>query len=206
MASTNKTANLQLNQWVLTDPLLMEDMNSDNQKIDAAVGASPCTKLMDVTTSANAQLIDLDVSGLDLTKYAMIHIFAYNLKVTPLSTAMFIYARINGGGAYLKSITDNGNPSSSGYIGYAISCTGAVESSSMKLELSCFPSVATDPCIILIKSIGAGRYNETVYLQEHIGARQFGANERINTININTNNSEVFIKAGARFEIYGVKK
>lgn len=39
MASTNKTENLQLNQWVRTDPVLMDDMNADNAKIDEAVKA-----------------------------------------------------------------------------------------------------------------------------------------------------------------------
>jgi len=39
MASTNKTANLELNQWVATDPVLMADFNADNSKIDAAVTA-----------------------------------------------------------------------------------------------------------------------------------------------------------------------
>lgn len=39
MSSTNKTANLQLNQWVGTDPVLMADFNADNAKIDAAVKA-----------------------------------------------------------------------------------------------------------------------------------------------------------------------
>ena len=37
MSSTNKTANLQLNQWVGTDPVLMSDFNADNQKIDTAI-------------------------------------------------------------------------------------------------------------------------------------------------------------------------
>ena len=78
MASTNKTANLQLNQWVLTDPLLMEDMNEDNRKLDAAVGASPYVKLMDITSAANAQQIDLDFSGIDLKKYASIVSHARN--------------------------------------------------------------------------------------------------------------------------------
>ena len=40
MSSTNKTANLQLNQWVGTDPVLMSDFNADNAKIDAAVKAA----------------------------------------------------------------------------------------------------------------------------------------------------------------------
>ena len=39
MASTNKTENYELNQWVKTDPVLMDDFNSDNQKIDKAIKA-----------------------------------------------------------------------------------------------------------------------------------------------------------------------
>ena len=39
MSSTNKTANLQLNQWVGTDPVLMADFNADNAKLDAAIAA-----------------------------------------------------------------------------------------------------------------------------------------------------------------------
>lgn len=37
MASTNKTANLGLNQWVGTDPVLMADFNRDNSLLDEAV-------------------------------------------------------------------------------------------------------------------------------------------------------------------------
>ena len=37
MSSTNKTANLELNQWVGTDPVLMADFNADNARIDQAV-------------------------------------------------------------------------------------------------------------------------------------------------------------------------
>ncbi|MEG1190940.1 MAG: hypothetical protein RSD48_05800, partial [Oscillospiraceae bacterium] len=76
MASTNKTAHLALNQWVLSDPLLMEDVNEDNRKIDAVVGAQPYVKLFDITTTADAQQVDLDVSGIDFSKYAMVQIFS----------------------------------------------------------------------------------------------------------------------------------
>ena len=37
----NHTENYQLNQWAKSDRVLMEDFNSDNQKIDAALGALP---------------------------------------------------------------------------------------------------------------------------------------------------------------------
>jgi len=39
MASTNHTANLNLNQWVGTDPVLMADFNADNTKLDTAIAA-----------------------------------------------------------------------------------------------------------------------------------------------------------------------
>lgn len=37
MASSNKTENYSLNQWVGTDPVLMADFNADNVKIDEAL-------------------------------------------------------------------------------------------------------------------------------------------------------------------------
>ena len=36
----NKTANFQLTQWEKTDRILMEEFNSDNEKIDTALKAS----------------------------------------------------------------------------------------------------------------------------------------------------------------------
>lgn len=39
MASTGKTSNYKLNQWIKTDPVLMDDFNADNSKIDAAIKA-----------------------------------------------------------------------------------------------------------------------------------------------------------------------
>ena len=39
MASTNKTANLHLNQWEASDPVIRQDFNADNAALDAAVSA-----------------------------------------------------------------------------------------------------------------------------------------------------------------------
>lgn len=75
MASTNKTPHLQLNQWVLSDPLLMEDLNSDNTKIDTAYGENPWVKIMDIVTEQPASTLELDLSGLDLTKYLSLEVF-----------------------------------------------------------------------------------------------------------------------------------
>ena len=51
MASTNKTNHLALNQWAAEDPVLREDFNSDNAKIDAAL-ASMSTQLADLIAGA----------------------------------------------------------------------------------------------------------------------------------------------------------
>lgn len=205
MASTNKTANLKLNQWVLTDPLLMEDMNEDNQKLDAAVAANPYVKLMDVTTSANAQQVDLDVSGIDFTKYSMIQVLL-TAKVTPLSVAMSLFTKINGGGSSLKDTSSNGSLTSVGYVGYAMTCTDANHFSNLKLEFSGFPPVITSAYLMNIKVNGSACYNGNFYVQEQIGVKLFGASTKPDTINFVTNDSSVYIKSGSRFEIYGVKK
>ncbi len=51
MSSTNKTDNLELNQWVGTDPVLMADFNADNAKLDAAIGALQASALKIATGS-----------------------------------------------------------------------------------------------------------------------------------------------------------
>ncbi len=51
MASTNKTEHLSLNQWVLTDKPRMDDFNSDNQKLDQAVGEHTADTTLHITSS-----------------------------------------------------------------------------------------------------------------------------------------------------------
>lgn len=203
MASTNKTANLGLNQWVLTDPLLMEDMNKDNQKLDAAVGANPYVKLMDVTTAANAQQIDLDVSGIDFTKYAMVQIFAYNLRFTPLNAASYVYAKLNNAGATLQS-DPAGAITEQAYIAYAQTTNGDITYPSfIKIELAEFPD--TIPTVYWTSIRASGRwYRSGNKMAEFFGSRVLDA--KISTLNFITDSSTAYIMSGARFLIYGVKK
>ena len=87
-----KTANYQLNQWVKSDRIQMEDFNSDNAKIDAALkgnadavaaetaareAASSLVKLMTAPLDANTATWQIDVSGIDLTQYAKLLIYPY---------------------------------------------------------------------------------------------------------------------------------
>jgi hypothetical protein len=76
LSSSNKTPNLALNQWQRSDPVVMDDFNADNAKLDAALGGMAVDRLLTVVTSAAANQVDLDLSGLDLTKYAQLHLAA----------------------------------------------------------------------------------------------------------------------------------
>ena len=68
-----KTANYQLNQWVKSDRIQMEDFNSDNAKIDAALkalaGKSAFTLLKTVTVPEGGSSCQLDVSDVDWSQW-----------------------------------------------------------------------------------------------------------------------------------------
>ena len=66
MASTNKTTTLQLNQWVATDPVLREDFNSDNTKIDTSI-RNINTNVTSLGNSVSS--IDSTLSSLPLKKF-----------------------------------------------------------------------------------------------------------------------------------------
>lgn len=103
MSSTNKTANLGLNQWVLTDPFNMADFNADNAAIDAAVGANPMVKLMDVTLATAVNAVELDLSGIDLTKFAQLQLYCRNSDVA------YFYLRLNNSSENYSYMNSNGN-------------------------------------------------------------------------------------------------
>lgn len=84
----NYTQNYQLNQWEQSDRVLMEDFNSDNQKIEAAlaavrlelaesVAACPVVKLMDITVQEATAQIDLNLEHIDLELYRTLIVELY---------------------------------------------------------------------------------------------------------------------------------
>ena len=56
MASTNKTANLQLNSWLATDKPKREDFTSDNLKIDTAVTNHINDQTVHITAADRAKI------------------------------------------------------------------------------------------------------------------------------------------------------
>jgi len=75
MASTNKTANLGLSQWVASDAVEMVDFNEDNRRIEEAMGKRLEWELImeqKMDRQQDVKVISLDVSGIDFSKYAVI--------------------------------------------------------------------------------------------------------------------------------------
>ena len=118
-----QTEHYGLNQWELADRIRMEDFNGDNSKVDAALaglreeiaavrGSVLCEKLVDYTTTAAAQQVDIDVSGIDFTQYVRIDLSIndtgntgnLNLRVNHLTS----YTDVNtvGSGSGLNASTD----------------------------------------------------------------------------------------------------
>lgn len=81
--SSGKTETLGLNQWKLTDAFLMEEMNTDNQKIDAAVKNLNMQqmRLVDLkyvgTTTGDVNQIDIGMSDINFSKWQYIILDVY---------------------------------------------------------------------------------------------------------------------------------
>ena len=92
--ASQETPNYRLSRWAGTDRILMEEFNSDNEKIDAALkgnaeavaaetaareAANSYVKLLDMTLQENTQKWNIDLSGIDLTKYQKLVIYPHLL-------------------------------------------------------------------------------------------------------------------------------
>ena len=111
----NHTENYQLNQWAKSDRVLMEDFNSDNRKIDAALKeaseASPYVKIKEIVTTTVQNKIDLDVSDVDFTQYWAVMLYCsaasstdgLTLRVNGL-TSDYNYGSTSGGGTSIDKV------------------------------------------------------------------------------------------------------
>lgn len=207
MASTNKTANLALNQWVLTDPLLMEDMNADNQKIDAAVGTNPFVKLLSVRTAVNASQVDLSLSGIDLTQYAALKIEAC-YGCTPANSVTYVYVRINNitSASYYQCGDINGIP-------YMFLCYASYSTTVPACFKAEFSGISGAPnTLASVKNIlGDLRYygyinNAHRFEVCPLATISLPKATAISSVNITTGDAAKYIQAGSEFTVYGVKK
>lgn len=116
MPSTNKTANLKLNQWVETDRPMRNDFNSDNLAIDTAIGNHVNNSAIHVTAEEKRYLKDL------LMTY--IYTGTGEASKTVTLTESFRYIAVFASGKVLS-----GGYSAMGYVGLGASVGLSVSAS-----------------------------------------------------------------------------
>lgn len=96
----NTTTNYQLSQWEASDRVMRTDFNDNNAKIDAALkavsdlaAATPYRKLRDITTTASATQIDIDMSDVEFNEYQKLDIYIHCSSASVIAYAML---RVNG--------------------------------------------------------------------------------------------------------------
>lgn len=71
--ANSQTDHYGLNQWAAEDPVLREEFNRDNAKVDAAIqAAAKWETLTSVTLTQAKSQIELDLSDLDLSRFLML--------------------------------------------------------------------------------------------------------------------------------------
>ena len=94
-----QTEHLGLHQWETTDSFLRTDFNEDFAKIDAAVGtmeehlaAVPVEKIASVNLAEKSSQMELDLSGIDLSRYTCLRLVWYGVGTARSTVCM----RVNG--------------------------------------------------------------------------------------------------------------
>jgi hypothetical protein len=197
LSSSNKTPNLALNQWQRSDPVVMDDFNADNAKLDAALGGMAVDRLLTVVTSAAANQVDLDLSGLDLTKYAQLHLAAG--IITDNSTGSYCYCNMRA------------NDIASGYF---FSWSGQVINSSSttiaQFETSNIGSICDAKMSIItghlhclsMSDFSASGYNSSYIPGSGSVALPTG---KLTKLSIYVQTAPYKIQAGTRIVLYGLK-
>ena len=126
--ATNHTTNYQLNLWEPGDSFLREEFNQNSQKLDAALGElaarTTYVPLLDITTSTQANQVDLDVSRIDFTAWRKV-ILTYEQESEPKYNDIVVRLNGNSNAVYCSYNASNGsNPSSELFTGEFFSVTG----------------------------------------------------------------------------------
>ena len=198
-----KTANYDLCQWDAEDRILREDFNRDNEKIDAAIAdAGFLAKLLDVTTQEPCTQLDLDVSSIQLDRYAKLLVRPM-LRVADQIKSVEIFVRSNQNTIYRDG-------SSYGYSVYLARCFASPENAAGGGGSEITLAEATMHLVAITDSYSGNTstaefpfYERTAYSWNRSGP----GNVLLPLETLNFYNPEgLQILAGSRILIYGVKK
>ncbi len=206
--STGKTAHLGLNQWVLDDPLLMEEVNEDNRRIDAAIAPLAMEKIGEIITTQTAQQLDLDVSGIDWDRYLKVMIyFAVNVGTIQSGIVQFKLLANNRNGSADYSFGNTLQDLDNLLSQLAATNTDTIgHNIKRSFELIAYP--AFNGCVFMMKdySIFQGYSTDTRW-----GALRTSPSNKVplplnqlNTLNFLCINSS--FAPGCEFYLYGVRK
>ena len=191
---------------MLDDPLLMEDMNADNQKIDVAVAANPYVKLFDVIVTANVQQVDLDVSDIDLSQFAKLEIIASPISQFPNDYSGTIYLKLNNGSiqgmhrpSFQSSTTNWTTFVGVGKGGNKIG-TGTQPACSMHTVITGFIPQRTDRSAVVNITTLTAAYSSDLELYYYLARIS-----KLDTINFVASEATNKIQIGSRILVYGVK-
>lgn len=198
MASTNTTSNIRLNQWAAEDPVLREDFNDDNKKIDDAISGVPIKRIASMTLPVAVNRVEMEISNLDLRDYAAFQIFtdvqcstdvglgfgsvsyANNYLRANFSTTVALPA---GDGTHVLTWLPNG-----GYMMNIMMTFSYIDSSGIRV-------MATGSNVYSVNNVQTGT-----------GIITLTDPSQIKTVRINAISSSATLAVGGRVVVYGYKR
>jgi len=185
MASSNKTAYLKLNQWAASDPVLRADFNADNAILDAALRDSPWIRLTDVTTVAEVEQVNLNLSSIDVSK-----IFEYRIYTSydgPVAGNVAGSGRIR-----INSMTTDKYYNPNGAYDYLTYCSSR--------HLTTLRHIPGQRLWAFLQFVALSGDESSGAVSGYSTA---GVLSRINTINFYV--SEAKVPVGTRFTVFGLR-
>ena len=198
--ASGQTTNYGLNQWAAEDPVLREDFNQDNAKLDAEIQSfANRNKLIKLTASVieeDCHQTDILLGGINLSWFSMIRIL-----ISAATSAGGLWMRLNhvlSSSYYTTSSTSGDNPERYPYAHVSSDCNRGV---SAKIDL--MPH-------------NLGQYTAAMIHSEGLYSRLINATlgavctsvpfTELTQINFLGTYDTYTIKAGSRFDVYGLLK
>ena len=207
--ASNYTENYGLCQWEATDPVLREEFNHDNEKLDAALKkqaedltaeisarkegetaaaeANCFVKLLDLTLEADTQKWDIDMSGIDLTKYQKLVLYPH-LKG---NNNQWVHLHLNGTSEKYSQIPMINDSIRQNF--------GAVEI-----------TLTPEPPRIFIYDIGVTAVNLEEYttpsFRSYVNFILGSGVTHLDTLNLWFDMPTYFIQPGSTIQIYGIQR
>ena len=188
--ASNQTERLGLSDWSAQDALTMAEFNQDHRRLEERLGYLAAEPILEVTLSADAAVVSLDMSGVDWGRYDSVILDA---DLT-LSASERILLRVNGSTSTEQHMCYK-YYDSSGYFhttGYLATLSGK------RRSRVCF-EVMGDPGYTVNLTfrnhnypMGWGHYYNKAYTA-------------ISTLSLSPSDSSATLKAGGTVKLWGVR-